>query len=43
VPAVVFRNCGHWTGHDNLYFRNDEDITKRVLKKMKWENHYIYG
>jgi coenzyme F420-0:L-glutamate ligase/coenzyme F420-1:gamma-L-glutamate ligase len=33
VPAVVFRNCGKWTGHDNLYFRNDEDITKRVLKK----------
>ena len=33
VPAVVFRNCGQWTGHDNLYFKNDEDITKRVLKK----------
>jgi coenzyme F420-0:L-glutamate ligase/coenzyme F420-1:gamma-L-glutamate ligase len=33
VPAVVFRNCGRWTGHDNLYFQNDEDITKRVLKK----------
>jgi coenzyme F420-0:L-glutamate ligase/coenzyme F420-1:gamma-L-glutamate ligase len=33
VPAVVFRNCGRWTGHDNLYFKNDEDITKRVLKK----------
>ncbi len=33
VPAVVFRNCGRWTGHDNLYFRGDEDITKRVLKK----------
>jgi coenzyme F420-0:L-glutamate ligase/coenzyme F420-1:gamma-L-glutamate ligase len=33
VPAVVFRNCGKWTGHDDLYFRNDEDITKRVLKK----------
>jgi coenzyme F420-0:L-glutamate ligase/coenzyme F420-1:gamma-L-glutamate ligase len=33
VPAVVFRNCGRWTGHDDLYFRNDEDITKRVLKK----------
>jgi len=33
VPAVVFRNCGRWTGHDNLYFRTDEDITKRVLKK----------
>ena len=33
VPAVVFRNCGQWTGHDNLYFKTDEDITKRVLKK----------
>lgn len=33
VPAVVFRNCGTWTGHDNLYFKKDEDITKRVLKK----------
>ncbi len=33
VPAVVFRNCGRWSGHDNLYFRDDEDITKRVLKK----------
>jgi len=33
VPAVVFRNCPAWTGHDSLYFRNDEDITKRVLKK----------
>lgn len=33
VPAVVFRNCGRWTGHDNLYSRDDEDITKCVLKK----------
>ena len=33
VPAVIFRNCGTWAGHDNLYFRGDEDITKRVLKK----------
>lgn len=33
VPAVVFRNCPKWTGHDNLYFRNDEDITKKLLKK----------
>ena len=33
VPAVVFRNCGKWTGHDNLYFKKDEDITKRVLRK----------
>jgi coenzyme F420-0:L-glutamate ligase/coenzyme F420-1:gamma-L-glutamate ligase len=33
VPAVLFRNCPKWTGHDDLYFHNDEDITKRVLKK----------
>jgi coenzyme F420-0:L-glutamate ligase/coenzyme F420-1:gamma-L-glutamate ligase len=33
VPAVIFRNCQKWTGHDSLYFKNDEDITKRVLKK----------
>jgi coenzyme F420-0:L-glutamate ligase/coenzyme F420-1:gamma-L-glutamate ligase len=33
VPAVVFRNCGRWAGHDNLYFTSGEDITKRVLKK----------
>ena len=32
VPAVIFRNCPPWTGHDNLYFTTDEDITKRVLK-----------
>jgi len=35
VPAVIFRNCPPWTGHDNLYFRSDEDITKRVLKKER--------
>ena len=35
VPAVIFRNCPPWTGHDNLYFTTEEDITKRVLKKMK--------
>jgi len=33
VPAVVFRNCPAWTGHDNLYFSGEEDITRRVLKK----------
>jgi coenzyme F420-0:L-glutamate ligase / coenzyme F420-1:gamma-L-glutamate ligase len=37
VPAVIFRNCPKWTGHDNIYFKNDEDITKRVLKK-EWCN-----
>jgi coenzyme F420-0:L-glutamate ligase/coenzyme F420-1:gamma-L-glutamate ligase len=33
VPAVVFRNCPKWTGHDNLYFTQEEDITRRALKK----------
>ncbi|HOS81834.1 MAG TPA: coenzyme F420-0:L-glutamate ligase [Methanolinea sp.] len=32
VPAVVFRNCGTWQGHDNLYFNADEDITRALLK-----------
>jgi coenzyme F420-0:L-glutamate ligase / coenzyme F420-1:gamma-L-glutamate ligase len=33
VPAVIFRNCPAWTGHDNLYFTREEDITRRALKK----------
>ncbi|MDG6256071.1 MAG: coenzyme F420-0:L-glutamate ligase [Methanomicrobiaceae archaeon] len=33
VPAVVFRNCPAWTGHDELYFTADEDITRAALKK----------
>ena len=33
VPAVIFRNCPAWSGHDNLYFSGSEDITRRVLKK----------
>jgi coenzyme F420-0:L-glutamate ligase/coenzyme F420-1:gamma-L-glutamate ligase len=33
VPAVLFRNCPSWTGHDSLYFTKDEDITRRLLKK----------
>jgi coenzyme F420-0:L-glutamate ligase/coenzyme F420-1:gamma-L-glutamate ligase len=32
VPAVHFRNCPKWTGHDNLYFSAAEDITRRLLK-----------
>ncbi len=36
VPAVVFRNCGRWAGHDNLYFSTNEDITKRALKKCEF-------
>jgi coenzyme F420-0:L-glutamate ligase/coenzyme F420-1:gamma-L-glutamate ligase len=33
VPAAIFRNCPVWTGHDNLYFTKDEDITRKLLKK----------
>jgi len=33
VPAVVFRNCPVWAGHDNLYFTKEEDITRKLLKK----------
>ena len=33
VPAVHFRNCQSWTGHDNLYFSEDEDITRRLIKE----------
>jgi coenzyme F420-0:L-glutamate ligase/coenzyme F420-1:gamma-L-glutamate ligase len=33
VPAVLFHNCPSWTGHDNLYFTKDEDITRQLLKK----------
>ena len=32
VPAVVFRNCPSWEGHDDLYFRPDEDIIRKSLK-----------
>ncbi|MDK2974564.1 MAG: coenzyme F420-0:L-glutamate ligase / coenzyme F420:gamma-L-glutamate ligase [Methanofollis sp.] len=31
VPAVVFRNCQMWTGHDNLHFSKDEDIIRKAL------------
>jgi coenzyme F420-0:L-glutamate ligase/coenzyme F420-1:gamma-L-glutamate ligase len=33
VPAVVFRNCPPWSGHDTLYFRPDEDVFRKLLKK----------
>jgi len=33
VPAVIFRNCPRWSGHDSLYFSKDEDITRKLLKK----------
>jgi len=33
VCAVVFRNPGTWTGYDDLYFRKDEDIFRKLLDK----------
>lgn len=33
VPAVVFRGCPFWEGHDELYFNPDEDIIREALKK----------
>lgn len=35
VPAVVFRNCPRWKGHDNIYFSKSEDITRRALIKER--------
>lgn len=32
VPAVVFRNCPLWKGHDNLYFSPKEDVIRKLLK-----------
>ena len=32
VPAVVFRNCPEWAGHDRLYFRPEEDVLRRILR-----------
>ncbi len=31
VPAVVFRGCGSWKGHDSLYFSPEEDIIRSAL------------
>jgi coenzyme F420-0:L-glutamate ligase/coenzyme F420-1:gamma-L-glutamate ligase len=33
VPAVVFRNCGTWRGHDDLYFNKKEDFIRALLKR----------
>ncbi len=35
VPAVVFRNCKAWKGHDMVYFTPEEDIIRAALKKNK--------
>ncbi|HXW99372.1 MAG TPA: coenzyme F420-0:L-glutamate ligase [Methanomicrobiales archaeon] len=31
IPAAVFRGCGRWTGHDDLYFRAAEDIIRKAI------------
>jgi coenzyme F420-0:L-glutamate ligase/coenzyme F420-1:gamma-L-glutamate ligase len=31
IPAVVFRGCGSWEGHDSLYFSPEEDIIRSAL------------
>jgi coenzyme F420-0:L-glutamate ligase/coenzyme F420-1:gamma-L-glutamate ligase len=31
IPAAVFRGCGRWTGHDDLYFRPSEDIIRKAM------------
>ncbi|MDN7023319.1 coenzyme F420-0:L-glutamate ligase [Methanoculleus sp. FWC-SCC1] len=33
VPAVIFRNCGRWKGHDDIYFAAAEDIIRCALKE----------
>jgi len=33
VPAVILRNCGRWEGHDDLYFRKEEDLFRKLMKK----------
>ena len=35
VPAVVFRNCRAWNGHDSVYFTPKEDIIRTALKENK--------
>ena len=31
VPAVIFRGCEKWKGHDDLYYRPEEDIIRKAL------------
>ena len=34
IPAVVFRNCPEWNGHNELYFEPECDITMKAYKKL---------
>ncbi len=31
IPAVIFRGCERWTGHDDLYFRPSEDVIRKAI------------
>jgi coenzyme F420-0:L-glutamate ligase/coenzyme F420-1:gamma-L-glutamate ligase len=31
TPAVVFRNCPPWKGHDQIYFTPEEDVLRKAL------------
>lgn len=33
VPVVLFRGCPAWSGHDEIYFSENEDIIRRSLQK----------
>ncbi len=35
IPAVVFRNCPFWKGHDELYFPPENDITMKALRRLQ--------
>jgi coenzyme F420-0:L-glutamate ligase/coenzyme F420-1:gamma-L-glutamate ligase len=34
IPAVVFRGCGAWKGHDDLYFSSHEDVIRSALCRL---------
>ncbi len=33
VPAVLMKGCEPWSGHDDLYYRKEEDIMRRLLQE----------
>lgn len=35
VPAVLFRGCPFWSGHNSIFFRREEDIIRRALQKKE--------
>jgi coenzyme F420-0 gamma-glutamyl ligase (EC 6.3.2.-) len=38
IPAVVFRGCTSWEGHDKLYFSSEEDIIRSALCRPKHDS-----